>query len=343
MSTIAAPSRSASAATKAAPRWMFNGPLDLLVIANVGWPLIVGLSMLIADQPAAQAFGFLVAYFVIMPHRWITLALVFCDRQRFESRRYAFISIAITAMAAVSLTQASFGTLALLMAFDWLWNAWHFAAQHGGIARIYDRMARPESTSTGLLDKLVLRTLAVFAIFRLTGTTVPTLDNGTEYLGWLITTMNWLSVLDWAVIALPLVLLVREVLDFRPAAIARIVYLLSVWTLYGTMLYATRQDQFALRFGCAMAASVFHSVEYLAIVSWSLQKNKPLHSKKPFVWFMPRWAVTLITFMTFCVLSAVLLKGRFYMAWACVNLVVSFLHYAYDGMIWKRPKQKPAV
>ena len=47
--------------------------------------------------------------------------------------------------------------------------------------------------------------------------------------------------------------------------------------------------------------------------------------------------------MTFCVLSAVLLKGRFYMAWACVNLVVSFLHYAYDGMIWKRPKQKPAV
>lgn len=346
MSTIVAPSvaaRTSASSTAAGPRWILSGPLDVLLIANVTWPLVAGLSMLVANQPGAKSLGFLVAYFLITPHRWITLPLVFCDTVKFAERRHAFINIAISATVIVSLTQLSFGTLTLLMAIDWLWNAWHFAAQHAGIARIYDRMARPDSKSTGLLDKVVIRTLVIFSILRLTGSTVPSVGDGTEYLRWLIIAMNWLSVLDWVVIALPLTLLLREVLDFRPAAWGRIVYLLSVWSLYGTMLYATRQDTFALRFGCALAASVFHSIEYFGIVSWSVKRNKQLQSEKPFSWFTPRWAVSVIAFMSCFVVSAFLVKERFYVAWACVNLIVSFLHYAYDGMIWKGPQKKPAI
>ena len=44
--------------------------------------------------------------------------------------------------------------------------------------------------------------------------------------------------------------------------------------------------------------------------------------------------------MSLLALSAWLFMDRFFCAWIWINLIVSLLHYAYDGMIWKR-EQKP--
>src|SRR5204863_4658011 len=58
------------------------------------------------------------------------------------------------------------GTTLVLVAIDYFWNSWHFAAQHAGIARIYGRMARPEEPTRGRWEKVLLRTFILYAIFR---------------------------------------------------------------------------------------------------------------------------------------------------------------------------------
>ena len=323
--------------------WIFNPTLDALLVANICWPIFTWQIVAFAELPLTKATGFVIAYFLIMPHRWITLSLVFCDRKRFKENSRPFLTVAALIILGVALTQLSLGAITLLLAIDLIWNGWHFGAQHGGIARIYDRMARPESKSKGLLDKLVLRTLVIYALMRLAGTTLPDVDGGRAWLEWLAPTMAALSIFDWPVMLLPAVLLVREVWDYRAEAKGRVLYLLSLSVLYATMIYGIRIDHFGLKIGCAASATVFHSLEYMAIVSWYVKKNKTLSETKPFSFLTPRWLISITVFMACCLFSAYMLKERFLQSWIVVNLIVSYMHYAYDGMIWKGPKKKKPV
>src|SRR5262249_42745173 len=93
VSTITAePSIQASPKPKAPPakRWLFGPWVDALLIANIAWPLLVLLQ-------AGEGFGsrpglqFWQVYYVTTPHRWITLAIVFLDRERFRERRRMFL------------------------------------------------------------------------------------------------------------------------------------------------------------------------------------------------------------------------------------------------------------
>lgn len=324
------------------PGWMFSPWIDLLVVANIGWPILAWITAYFAEMPLGKTFGFLLAYFLIMPHRWITLALVFLDPVRFQKNSKLFQFVAIVIVGTTCLTHLSMGALTLLLAIDLLWNGWHFAAQHGGIARIYGRLAYPNSKSTGLVDKLVLRTLVMYAIFRLAGSAPPSLEEGQLWLTWMPTLMDWLSIFDWAVIALPAALIVLETREVHTQALGRITYLTSVAMVYTSMIMAIRYEMHGLMVGCAAAATMFHSVEYLAIVTWHVKKSKSLQETKPFCYFVPRWAVSLLAFMTGCLVSAVILQSRFVYAWVFLNLIISFLHYAYDGLIWRGPK-KPSI
>lgn len=322
--------------------WLISPLVDTIFVANIVWPILVIASGNLYGHPIDEALGFTIAYFIIMPHRWITLALVFLDKKRIEqdSRRYYMVGMSIILFAC--LTQLSLGTLTLLLAIDFLWTAWHFAAQHGGIARIYERQARPDSQTAGTLDKIVLRTLVLFAVMRLAGTSLPAIASGQEWLKWIPPLMVKMSWCDWVVLAMPLGLIVRELIDFRPSAFGRFVYLTSVTTLYCLMIVAVRMEWTTVKIGCAAAGTFFHSIEYLAIVSWNVQKNKSLHAISPFRYLVPRWTMFLLFFMAFCALSAFFLKQPFFQLWVLVNLIISFMHYAYDGMIWKRPKKKSA-
>ena len=326
--------------------WMFNPLYDGLFVACLVWPILALVTAKLFGNPLGEKLGFLIAYFLIMPHRWITLSLVFLDPVKFKQNARPFMYVATAIVGGVFITRASMGALTLLLAIDFVWNAWHFAAQHGGIARIYDRMAHPDSGSTGMADKVVLRTLVLFAIFRMAAGSLPSVDAGRAWLSWIPMVMEPLAYLDWVVLALPLGLLAREAALFGSAgkaAAGRITYLTSLTALYGLMILGVRYGHTGLSVGCAAAATFFHSVEYLAIVTWYVKKNKSLQETKPFCYFIPRWAVALVTFMAACLLSAFMFKHRFLHAWVLLNVIVSFMHYAYDGMIWKRPKKKTAV
>jgi hypothetical protein len=104
-----------------------------------------------------------------------------------------------------------------------------------------------------------------------------------------------------------------------------------------------------------VVGGLFHAIEYLAIVSVAVHKRhgEPealLHAEtestagegwiRPpqrtlFARLLPHWALTLATFCGALGLAGWITYGVTVELWLFVNVVVSFLHYAYDGMIWK--------
>lgn len=321
--------------------WMLGLGLDLLFVANVAWPLVGLLTVATVGTAASEAFGYLLAYFVIMPHRWITLPLVMFDKQRLSERPLAYLAVLGFVIVLCTTMKLSFSSLAILVAIDYIWNAWHFTAQHSGIERIYFRLGRGDSAGRGLWEKVLLRTTFMYTLLRLTGRFVP--QGSSPWLDWVQGAMEHLAWCDFPLLGLPWLLLARDLAHWRPELKGHLIYLLSVSTLYGLLLVGIRYDVAPLILGCAMATTLFHSTEYLAVVSWAVPRNKALSQSRLFAKLLSRWALFLIAFMAFFAVSSYFLRQHLAETWIWININVSLLHYAYDGMIWKRPRGAAAA
>ncbi len=342
MSTTATPADLAPTRTAAPPQavpqgWLLGRALDLAFISNLAWPLVALFVALYSESSAHQAFGFLLAYFVILPHRWITLALVFLDPNKFATRSKAFLLVLAFVVFSCLTVKLTLPGLAVLVAVDYLWNAWHFAAQHSGVLSIYNRAARPDGAGADRFEKYGLRVFLIFTLLRLTGQFVPA--GSVPWLDWVEASTPNLAWLDFCVLAIPAALILRELATFRATAWGRLAYLSSVSAPYGGLLMGIRYELPALSLGCAVATTLFHSTEYLAIVTWYVGKNRSLSQSRLWATLVPRWAMSLVAFMAFFAISAYFLAERHLEAWLWVNINVSLLHYAYDGMIWKRQKK----
>src|SRR4051812_27664229 len=60
---------------------------------------------------------------------------------------------------------------------------------------------------------------------------------------------------------------------YRAACVGRMIYIGSVVALYGLQLLAIRLESGACMRALFLAGAVFHSVEYLAVCNWSVQKK----------------------------------------------------------------------
>src|SRR5438128_1596973 len=104
--------------------WLVNRWFDLLLISNCIWPLYALLASL-GIHALTTSLSFWGLYLLATPHRWITLTLVFLDRERFDQRRLAYLSIMLFFLVVV-VACINMEAAALLFAIDVLWNAWHF-------------------------------------------------------------------------------------------------------------------------------------------------------------------------------------------------------------------------
>ncbi len=342
--TVAAPAVSpsvaeASATSSNSQGWLLGPVLDSLFVANLAWPLVALFAMTAAETASYQAFGYLLAYFVIMPHRWITLPLVFGDRKRLAERPVAYLGILGIVIMSCAVVRLSMASLALLVAVDYLWNAWHFAGQHSGIHRIYGRFARGSLVGPEW-EKWLFRGFLLFVLLRLTGSFIP--QGSQPWLDALAAASPYLSWLDFVALCVPVWFLCREILRLERRSLGGVLYLTSICALYCTLLLAVRYDLKPLVLGCAVATTLVHSSEYLAIVSWHAPKNRAMQESAVLKRLLSHWLLTLLAFMSFFAITTALLEGPYLATWLWINLHVSFLHYAYDGMIWKRPKAKPA-
>jgi hypothetical protein len=333
---------------KARSPWLISPGFDLLMVANVYWPLLILLSW--AAHSALQSIDVWLAYLLITPHRWMTLVIVFGDHDRYAERPRAFLGLAVALATVVAVNAVAVPTLTLLLVIDFVWNAWHFSAQHAGIARIYSRLARPTDLSWVTAEKYLLRAFCLYVIFRL-GAPLMAADRS-QWFGWLDAVVPLMTHTDLPMMVIPLLLLAREIVKFTPLAKGRLIYLGSVLSLYGGTLlaahFATHRDgPNVLLGGLLVSLTAFHSLEYLAIVTWSVGKRygNPDVGRGPMTTFARRWWVFLLVFLGSLGLGAFLLEKNFIREWFLVNMLVSFLHYAYDGLIWKAkpPTVRPSV
>lgn len=305
--------------------WLVAPWFDALFLANVVWPLAV-LVQLGEGFAGRSGLQFWQVYYVTTPHRWVTLLLVFGDRDRFRRRRLAFGGVAV-AVAAVCLgVRLSTGALTCLLAIDYVWNAWHFAAQHHGVYRAYGRAADPPDATGSAVEKWVLRLFLLYATLRVATATWP--DAWAE---------RWLRPSDWVALAAPAWLVVRELARTGSGSRGRGLYLLSVCVLYAALLWAVHERRLWAVLSLATASALFHATEYLALVSWSVRRRAAAGNDMGLLGGLAaRWGVTLAVFMVALGAGGWLLERRYIEIWLGVNVVVAFLHYAYDAMIWHR-------
>jgi len=314
--------------------WIVGPAFDLLFFANLGWLLALVPGIVSPDGGTHVQFWQL--YFLTAPHRWITLVLVATDPERREGRTWLFVTLAVLALAVVWGLWLYTGTFLCLVVIDYLWNGWHFASQHAGVLRIYSRKAgggRP------WLEREGLRFFLFYTIARTAGWSTGWLEgvpNG----------MQTLYAIDLVMLLVPTLLVVLELKDGPLQRIGKMSYLLSVTGLYSALLLALRANQATLILSLTAAAALFHAVEYLALVTHYAWRQRPAGSEPAgnlFRQMAQRWLSFLATYILLLGMIAWYMEG--WELWLGLNLWAAFLHYAYDGMIWKlrRPTTAQAL
>jgi len=305
--------------------WLLGPWLDALLVANVAWPLV--LLVQFGEGFSGQAsLQFWQLYFITTPHRWITLALVYLDRERLGERRASFLAVAGAVVAVCLGVRIGTGTLTCLLAIDYIWNAWHFAAQHHGIYRIYGRLSEPARTQGLLVEKWSLRLFLLYVILRVAGATwsYPELETR-------------LMTIDWFVVVVPLGLVIADLARTHRGSLGRSLYLISVCAMFLIMLWAVHTSRPRLVLSLATASALFHAIEYLTLVGWSgARRHGTLGDRMGLLGYLaPRWAIALTIFLVILGSSGWLLDQHLLQPWLFLNVIVAFLHYAYDGMIWR--------
>lgn len=315
--------------------WLVGPWFDFFFLANAFWPLLL-LLMLAGGFDARAGVEFWQMYFVTTPHRWITLSLVFLDAERFRERRVAYIGVFAGTVALCLAVRGWTGRLTCLLAVDYIWNAWHFAAQHHGIYRIYGRMAQPNRTAGLVLEKVLMRLFLLYVILRVAGGTWS--NAPLEF---------WLERIDWAILIIPVSLLLHELSATGGTSAGRLVYFCSVSGLYLAMLWAAHTHRPGLVLMLATASALFHAIEYLSIVGWQVQRRaaaqtslKPAAARSLFAQLAPDWGLTLASFMVILGLAGWMADRHLVEFWLTLNVIAAFLHYAYDGMIWKNRRAR---
>lgn len=309
--------------------WIFNPWFDMLFLANLLWPVVYFLALMGDGFDGHAGIRFWQIYFVTTPHRWITILIVFLDRDRLGQRPFLFTGLALLAIVACVTTRFTTGTLTCLLAIDYIWNAWHFAAQHHGIYRWYGRISGPATGVWSGIEKFLLRLFLLYVIGRVAGGTwsLPTLD-------------AWLKCVDWFVCLIPVTLLAVDLTKPVTGRFGRILYLSSLSLLYLSLLWAVHVNRPRDALALTTAAALFHATEYLAVVSSTVQQRRQkLGSDLGWLyWFASRWGLTLLIWICALGVGGWFIEQQWLEEWLMLNLILAFLHYAYDGVIWRRSK-----
>lgn len=307
----------------AAKLWIVSPAFDLFFILNCLWPVLlwIGFQSNLAGHSSLQ---FWQIYFVTTPHRWITLFLVLCDRNRFGERPRTFTLLAVSIVGGCLLVQGFTGTLTCLLVVDYLWNAWHFAAQHHGIFRIYgrkvDRNLPPETR-----QKWLFRLSLLYVIFRVAGWS------------WQFNSLEQvLMPADYGVTMVLLGMLSWE-WSRSPASLGRSGYLTSVIVMYLALLGAVHFHRPDLVLVLSTVSALFHATEYLAIISWNVKDRDQKQLSSGFVKrFAPLWLFSLLVFALVLGIAGWYANKYWLNLWIAVNVMMAFVHYSYDGLIWRR-------
>ncbi len=116
--------------------WIVSPAFDLCFVINLWWIVVAALPEQSAGVAQQSSLAFWQVYFITTPHRWITLLLVATDPDKRQDCTGLFLILAVVAAFVVGGARLTLGGFACLIVIEYVWNAWHFGARHGGILRI---------------------------------------------------------------------------------------------------------------------------------------------------------------------------------------------------------------
>ncbi len=265
-------------------------------------------------------------YFLTTPHRWLTLILVVTDSDRRQGRNFLFLGLAVLAAIVVLGTYWWTDAFLCLAMVDYVWNSWHFASQHGGVLRIY---SRKHGGGRPWLETICVRIFVTYVCLRLAGWTT----GWAESIPLMVVTIRWM---DGLVLLLPMILLLTEMVSRQTGrGLAKTVYLISVMSLYVSLLLSLRSGYHRLVITLTVASAAFHAIEYLAVVTYYAGRRREFGSRALFQMMAKRWLELLAIFVIGFGAFASYVDHFHLQIWLGLNFWAAFLHYAYDGLIWK--------
>ena len=118
-------------------------------------------------------------------------------------------------------------------------------------------------------------------------------------------------------------------------------YLVSVLALYSGMLWSVHTNQLGIALILTTMSALFHATEYLAIVGWSVQQRARERGEQMGIlgWLAPRWGIAVGIYIVVLGSAGWMIEQGWFEVWLLVNVIVAFLHYAYDGILWRRGRR----
>ncbi|MFG0261496.1 MAG: hypothetical protein ACF788_03820, partial [Novipirellula sp. JB048] len=110
-------------------------------------------------------------------------------------------------------------------------------------------------------------------------------------------------------------------------------------TLFVALLMASHYENNQWVVQLALASAIFHSLEYMSIVTWSMNGAAAKSKSNVLARLSKMWLLFLIVFVVVIGMGNYLLSRGYFEFWVFINIVIAFWHYCFDGMIWKRPKR----
>ena len=265
-------------------------------------------------------------------HRHYTMALVYGQREEFEKRKQFYIYLPIIAIVVTALS-VYFKVFPYLLTVSVLWTMYHSVAQKYGFTRIYSRKA---GYGKGWVDKGILYSWFFYLFFAMLiyeQSILLKYQAGRVIVGHLQPYINYITFISYALLVISiiftLIYIYEEIRNRKTISIPKNLFVVSTLCIYAIFFHSLIVGYIVFGFS--------HAIEYIAFVNifvGAKYRKKP-ESNTFFSRVTKRqWLYSGLFSVVIVVLSLIGMKID-QNAFLIYIVGSSFLHFIYDGLIWK--------
>lgn len=308
--------------------WIKN-PLSDSVYFSFGW-IVVFLALVLFQSHIGLIIVIVLLFNYV--HRHYTMALVYGQKEEFDKRKQVYIYLPIIAIIVTALS-VYFKVFPYLLTLSVLWTMYHSVAQKYGFTRIYSRKA---GYGKGWIDKGILYSWFFYLFFAMViyeRSTLLKYKAGRVIIGNLNNYMDYISTLSYALLAVSIVFtfiyIYEEIKNRKQISIPKNIFVISTLSIYAIFFHSMVIGYIVFGFS--------HAIEYIAFVNifvGAKYRKKP-ESNTFFSRVSKRqWLYSGVFSAVIIVLSLIGMKLD-QNAFLIYIVGSSFLHFVYDGLIWK--------
>lgn len=311
--------------------WIQSPTFDLTYL-SFGWIAVFLAFVVFKQYTGALVIMVLVFSFV---HRHYTFALVYGQRDEFEKRKRSYI---ILPVAFLLLTAASlyFGFFTILLAISVVWTMYHTIAQKYGFTRIYSRKA---GYGKAWIDKGIIYSWFVYLFLSLGETNRGTLEQykiGQSLLNTIGSYLHIFTFLSYVALGVAIFFtvayVVEELRNSDKLSLPKNLFVFSVLILYAIFLYDLVIGFIVFGFS--------HALEYIAFVNVFVNAKYKKKSENTSLFSRVSRKQWVYSGLFTLALASISFAGVNINESALGIYITgsSFLHFIYDGWIWKVSK-----